>query len=224
MYRERPRCPLWIYLGFFLVPGGFFAVLMVVFHAIQPHGDYVFGAILCLGMATLCGLLPRFSQVLVVVDDDALRVGRNVIRIGKITSMQPVAGRELKRVRHELMQVDDLPMGGIGALGSALAMMSAGIALIATEDRRRGMHCSPWQEPALLVETPNLPTTRWLISAREPLRLQAAIERARRLSAVGADGGSDLEAAIAELPTELQPGEGAPDEDEGGWLPPHRER
>jgi hypothetical protein len=81
--------------------------------------------------------------------------------------MQAVAGGELKRRRHEVGDVGNAWIGliGVGPLASGLSMMLAGISLIQTEDRRRGMVCSPWQEPALLVETPELPTKLWLIAA-----------------------------------------------------------
>jgi hypothetical protein len=209
-----------VYLGFFLVPASFCVALVVIFQALSPS-DYFWSTLaIVLGISLLAGALPRFSQRLIVVDAAGLHVGRHLVPPGEITSVRAVSGGELRRLRHEIADVGVASIGltGAGTLASGLSMMLAGISLIQSEDRRRGMLCSPWQEPALLVETPELPTERWLIAARDPVRLQEAIESCR--TTTGADPGPDppewdLQSAIAALPRELQP--------EEGWRPPPRE-
>jgi len=179
-YRERPRCPLWIYGAFSLVPvvatGAVAAVLLLA----GAHGQYWAIGIIALVGAALCGPQPAVSQRLVIVDRLGLHVGRMLIPVDSVTATRPLYGTALKAVRHEIAHVSDVSTGlRLGPLSSGLAMVAAGMSLIETKDRRRGMLCSPWQEPALLVETPALPTKRWLISARDPRRLEEAIGRAR---------------------------------------------
>jgi hypothetical protein len=178
LYWERPRCPVWVYLGFFLVPAGFTAALFVVFRMVSSGGDYWSGGAIMLAVSALSGALPRFSQRPIIVDELGLHLGRQLIPIHQITMMRAASGHELRLLRHEIADIGDAWIGltGIGPLSFGLASIAAGISLMGSEDRRRGMLCSPWQEPALLVETPGLQTKRWLISARNPQRLEEAIE------------------------------------------------
>jgi hypothetical protein len=177
LYRERPRCPFWVYLGFFFVPVGVGAILLTLFHVVDPNGDYLSGALVVLVSATILGALPALSQRPVTVDSESLSVGRYKIPIHEIASMRPVAGMELKRVRHQIADPGPAWVGlmGFGPLSSGFAMMFAGVSLMRSEKGRRGMLCSPWQEPALVVETPALPTKRWLISSSDPARLEQVI-------------------------------------------------
>lgn len=242
LYRERPRCPFWVYLAFFVVPAGFFVGLLLIFHAVDPTGYFWSTLYILLAIALLSGALPRFSQRLVTVDESGLHVGRYLVPAAEIESTRPVHGRDLKRLRHQIADTgaawDSAPgtsvptaFTSLAGLGIGIDMMFLGLGLMQTEDRRKGMLCSPWQEPALLVETPDLPTKKWLISARDPSRLQAAIERCREAtrSTAAEDrrsrGSSDVDfdAAIAALPPDLQPDNDSLDP-EGGWLPPARER
>jgi Protein of unknown function (DUF3093) len=178
-YRERPRCPFWVYLGFFLVPAACYGVVLAFLFLVGVHGSFWWGGGGGLVGSVVCGALPAVSQRLVVVDRSGVRVGRMSIPASSIARTQPLAGSALKIARHEIARVDDVWPGlRLGPLSSGLGMVASGISLIQSEDRRRGMLCSPWQEPALLVETPMLPTKRWLISAREPQKLEEAIRRA----------------------------------------------
>jgi hypothetical protein len=217
LYRERPRCPPWVYLGFFLVPA---CVLLAGLGVIGllGGGDAV-DSTTVLVVLVICaplGALPWFSQRPVVVDATTLMVGRSRIPLASISATRPVEGAELRKARHEIAHVEGLGGGSRGSLlGSGIGMMADGVTLIETEDRRRGMHCSAWQEPAILVETPSLPTKRWLIAARDPLRLGKVIQGARPLTDDPAADRS-LEEAMAALPPI--------EADEGGWLPPPRER
>lgn len=185
LYRERPRCPAWVYLVFTLVPGVVLSALIVVLvEVLDAHTLWSSLAVVLLISVGL-GLMPRLSQRVIVVDSQGVHAGGYLIPFDGIASMHPVAGSELKNVRHEIADPGSVspgfttltPLVGLLALGAD--MVGAGLSLMRTEDRRRGMLCSPWQEPALLIETPSLPTNRWLIAASNPRRLEQAIQRGR---------------------------------------------
>jgi Protein of unknown function (DUF3093) len=192
-YRERPRCPLWVYLGFFLVPAGFGGACIAVFQALSPRGAWWAAGVAVLVISALAGTLPRLSQRLIVVDDAGLHIGRYTIPAREIASTHGVAGAELKRLRHEIADIGNAWIGltGVGPLASGIANVAAGLLLIQSESRRRGMLCSPWQAPALLIQTPDLPTKQWLIAARDPPRLEHAIEQTRAANGVSAPGDPD---------------------------------
>lgn len=183
LYRERPRCPFWVYFAFFAIPAVFFTAVVVILHAISPKGYYVSTEIILLVGSLGLGALPALSQLVVQVDKAGLHVGRTLVPASEIATVRPVAGAELKQARNEIGEVSDWGgVPGAGPLSSALGMIGAGLILMQTADRRRGMHCSPWQEPAVLVDTPNMKTKRWLIAARDPDRLCTAISQVARTS------------------------------------------
>jgi hypothetical protein len=184
LYRERPRCPFWVYVAFFAIPAVGFTAVVVILHAISPNGHYVSTEVILLVGSVALGAFPTASQLVVRVDMAGLHIGRTLVIASEIATIRPVAGAELKQLRHEIAEVGDWGVPGAGMLSSGLGMIVAGLALMRTADRRRGMHCSPWQEPAVLVGTPNMTTKQWLIAARDPDRLcnaiSQAVERATR--------------------------------------------
>lgn len=188
LYRERPRCPFWVWLAFFLVAGTVAYLPFLLFYAFGAR-DLRTGALFLLPVPLLVSLLPVFSRLSVQVDEASVRIGRFfTIPLVEITATRPVSGDALKQIRHEMMDLDTPTdnatllnlVPGFALVGSGLSAIAWGYRAMQAENRRNGMHCSPWQEPALLVETPGLPTHQWLIAAADPAGLQGAIDKARR--------------------------------------------
>ena len=190
LYRERPRCPPWVYVVYFIAAGAVAYLPLLVFYALGLKADFRVGALFLLPIPLVVSLFPLFTAMLVQVDRSSVRIGRFfAIAVSAITETHPISGDPLRRIRHEMMDLgsptDDATwlnaIPGLGLLGSGLSMVAMGYRTMKAENRRNGMHCWPWQEPALLVETPSLPTRRWIIASREPAKLQDAINEARGL-------------------------------------------
>jgi hypothetical protein len=190
-YRERPRCPLWLFLVYLTYMLIIVYIPVGIFSALGEY-DLVDALILLPIPLVFAFLFPLFSCLTIRVRGDSLTIGRILtIPVSAIFTMRPVFGKELDGIRREMLDLGP-PAGnviwlnaipGLNLLGSALSGMAWGYRVMKAENRTRGMHCAKGQEPALLIETPSLKTKRWLVAARDPSRLEDAITAVQQRAA-----------------------------------------
>jgi hypothetical protein len=164
-YAERQYVPLWSYPALFLGTAALLAVPLAFAGPRATAAGLAWAGAICLIM----GLTPLLARQWIRVDGTTLRVGRQRVPLDEVRSARIVDGSELAQIRRELLQ------GLSVSTGSALSPVVNAVTF--WRDRRSvaGAQCLRWQLPALLLETPELPTTRWLIGTRRPDELLAAV-------------------------------------------------
>lgn len=191
-YQERQWVPWWIYPSAFLVGAAAVFVVGGIDVLTSQPPPLLPLLLVAVGLGGYVVLFSLFSRGMVTLDDEALRVGRERIPLDEIVEVRPLRGRDVGRVRSELVGfgVGTTRAGLLGSVipGAALGAwrLAVGVDILRNLNRRRGMKASVWQRSAVLVRTPGYRTKVWLIATRQPEALIAAIESALEAGGYGA--------------------------------------